>query len=71
MKAICVLLVLVAITSLATEQAPPIELVLRTPQTAYAIGDPIPVSLLIRARDPSQLSIGKMLFGTFMETLLS
>lgn len=55
MKAICVLLVFVAITSVAAEQAPPIELVLRTPQTAYAIGDPIPVSLLIRARDPSQL----------------
>lgn len=54
MKSIYGLLVLVVTTSLVAEQAPPVELVLKTPQTAYAIGDPIPVSLLIRARDPSQ-----------------
>jgi hypothetical protein len=55
MRAFCVLMILTALTSVGDEQAAPVELFFSTPRTEYVIGDPIPVTLLIRAKDTSQV----------------
>jgi hypothetical protein len=45
----------VAMTSVVAEPTCPVEFILSTPQAAYAIGDPIPVTLKIRSKDSSQV----------------
>jgi hypothetical protein len=55
MRAFCVLMIVTALTSVGDEQAAPVELFFSTPRTEYVIGDPIPVTLQIRARDTSHV----------------
>ena len=55
MRTFCVLMILTAFTSVGDEQSAPVELFFSTPRTEYVIGDPIPVTLQIRAKDTSRL----------------
>jgi len=55
MRAFCVLMILMALRAVGDEQAAPVELFFSTPRTEYVIGDPIPVTLQIRAKDTSQV----------------
>jgi hypothetical protein len=48
-------MILTALTAVGDEQAAPVELFFNTPRTEYVIGDPIPVTLQIRARDTSHV----------------
>ncbi len=66
MIAIGFFVIFIAVMSLGAEQTPPVELLLSTPRAAYVIGDPIPVTLQIRARDTSQvLEYGDKCFSKF------
>jgi len=55
MRTFCVLMILTALRAVGDEQAVPVELFFSTPRTEYVIGDPIPVTLQIRARDTSHV----------------
>ncbi|MBM3120357.1 MAG: hypothetical protein FJ006_12590 [Chloroflexi bacterium] len=55
MRTFCVLMILTAFTSVGDEQSAPVELFFSTPRTEYVIGDPIPVTLQIGAKDTSQV----------------